>query len=63
MLNTGQFVVTLTKASGFTKDVSFRAYATYDFTYSFNSTTTGTNASATISALDYTDFAIAKYNA
>ncbi|MGN0522415.1 MAG: hypothetical protein ACI4IQ_07245, partial [Eubacterium sp.] len=60
MLDSGQFVVTLTKSTGFTKSVSFRAYVTYDFSYTFISSTTGTTETAQISAIDYTDYAIAE---
>ena len=54
ILETGQYTYTLNSSSGFKKDVTFRAYADYDTTYTHNSTT------YTINARDYSEVAIAE---
>ncbi|MCH5321055.1 MAG: hypothetical protein J1E36_04790, partial [Eubacterium sp.] len=65
MLDSGQFVASLnsSKNGGFTSNVSFKAFVTYDFEYTFESTTTDQTGKAKINATDYTDFAVAEKKA
>ncbi len=64
LLDSGQFVVTLNKSSGFSTDVAFRAYVTYDFDYSYIGYVDGSSATTTysgsISAVEYSAKAVAE---
>ncbi len=63
MLSSGQYVVTLNSRAGFSRDVSFRSYINYDFTYTlngFNPDGSPLTETAKISTIDYSNIAVAK---
>ncbi|MBQ3903435.1 MAG: hypothetical protein II744_00535, partial [Eubacterium sp.] len=49
ILPSGQFIFTINKTNGFAREVLFRGYMYYDFTYNFSETnTSGNDASANL---------------